>query len=197
MRSLAVITVLVASTSIASADNFVEIAGGIMIPVEDEDWTDYVESSPKLATRIGGAGQDGRVGGLLSVDWTPVNTDVDGLLGGAVESSAHRFRILANVLTQHHIGPRLALSARLGAGVDIAYVRVRENILGTERSDTDSGLAIEAGFGLWFDLGSMKVGGELAFPLSFHSDGPDDDIDLRDYTSFDIDLLFGVRFVSR
>jgi len=66
-----------------------------------------------------------------------------------------------------------------------------------ENSDTDVGFALEAGGGLWFDVGSVQVGGQFALPLGFHADGSDNDIDLDDYMSVDVDLLFGVRFVSK
>lgn len=196
MRPLPLLLVL-ALPAPAAADNFVEVLGGIMIPVEDDDWTNYVESGPKLATRLGSSGS-GNVGGMLSVDWTPLNTDDMGF-GNAVEISAHRFRILGGVTTQHALAMNMFATLRVGAGIDIGHVNVKTNLgpLSGESSDTDSGIAVEAGFGLWFRAGSMLIGGEVAAPLAFHGDSSEDEVDLADYSSFDIDLLFGVRFVSQ
>ena len=194
MRVLIALALLAAAP--AHADNFVEIAGGIMIPVSDDQWTDYIESGPKLATRIGAVGP--KVGGLLSIDWTPINADDTGF-GNAVDISSHRFRIQLAAATHQKVGANLTASFRVGGGFDIAYVNVQTNIFGlmTDDSDTDVGLALEAAGGLWFNVGSMQIGGELALPISFHDDGPDNDINLEEYTSVDLDLLFGVRFKSK
>src|SRR5688572_4911526 len=96
MRALTVFALLALPGS-ASADNFVEVAGGIMIPAGDEQWTDYVESGPKLGVKVGGYGE--QLGAILSADWTPVNTDDNSFqFGGfSVESAAHRFRLLASL----------------------------------------------------------------------------------------------------
>ena len=75
MRVLA-LALLVALPTTAVADSFVEVDGGVMIPVSDEQWTDYIESGPKLAARVGSMGQ--KIGGLVSVDWTPINADDNG-----------------------------------------------------------------------------------------------------------------------
>jgi hypothetical protein len=194
MRLLALALLVAPATSVA--DSFVEVAGGVMIPASNDQWTDYVDSGPKLAARVGSVGQT--VGGMVSIDWSPINTDDTGF-GNAFDVSAHRFRILIAAVTHQRVGANLTASFRVGAGADIAYTRIETNILGfrNEASDTDVGLALEAGFGLWFNVGSMQVGGELALPIGFHDDGPDNDIDLEDYTSVDLDLLFGVRFLSK
>lgn len=122
----------------------------------------------------------------------------DNGFGNAVDISSHRFRIQAAVASHQKIGAKLTASFRVGGGFDIAYVNVRTNFFGvtSESSDTDVGLALEGAFGLWANVGSMQIGGELAVPIGFHDDGPDNDIDLDEYTSVDIDLLFGVRFLS-
>jgi hypothetical protein len=181
----------------ALADSFVEIAGGIMIPVEDGDWTEYVDPGPKLGLRL--ASLSDKLGGMLSLDWTPLEVRSAGAFGGAFDVSAHRLRVLGSLTTAQPIASKLALSVRLGAGIDITRVHLETNVFGvrSSRTDVDSGLALEAAVGLWFNAGSVQIGGELALPLAFHSDGSDDVIDLADYSSFDVDIMFGVRFLSR
>jgi hypothetical protein len=198
MRAIALSVAILVVSARAEADNFVEVAGGIMMPVNDDDWTNYVEAGPKLAVRVGGTGSsEGTVGGLLSIDWTPIQPDDTGFAG--VDVSSDRFRILLNAYSDRHIGPKLTASFRVGAGIDIAHVNIKTNIgpFSGEDSDTDPGFALELGGGLWFDIGSLQVGGELALPLGFHADGSDNNIDLNDYMSVDVDLLFGVRFVGK
>jgi hypothetical protein len=194
---LALVAIPVVPTP-ARADGFVELVGGVLIPVADDDWTNYVESGPKLGARIGSVSQ--KVGGMLSLDWSPINTDNQGwsFLGNFADISSNRFRILANVVTHSSVGKNLTASARFGAGIDISHVSIETNILGnvTKESDTDSGIALEAAGGIWFKVSSVELGGELAIPVSFHSDDPGDQFDLNDYSSFDIDLLFGVRLRS-
>lgn len=195
MRAIVVSLAILVVPARASAESFVELAGGLMMPVGDDDWTDYVEAGPKLGLRLGGTGSEGRTSGaMISADWTPIEADDDGVFGSDI--SADRFRILVNAFAESTIGPKLTARIRVGAGVDIAHISVDVPFLG-ESSDTDPGLAVEAGAGLWFNAGSVQIGGEIALPLGFHADGRDNDIDLADYMSYDIDLLFGVRFVSR
>jgi hypothetical protein len=196
MRALVASAVLaVATAQSARADSFVEAALGAMIPVSDDQWTDYVDSGIKLAARAGTAPAGGGFGALVSVDWTPINDDDDGF--GNVDVSAHRFRILIGGTMQRRLGPKLHGSLRLGLGADITYVSIEGSFFGfqIDSSDTDLGLALEPAAGLWFDAGSVQIGGELGLPISLlHDDGDDNDIDLEDYTSVDIDLMFAVRF---
>ena len=192
MRVLAALALL-ALPARAHADSFVELAGGVMIPTADSQWTDYVEPGLKLAARAGAVGQ--KAGAMLSIDWTPLNADK--VPFGDI--SSNRFRFLVSATTLMKAAPKVHVSFRVGLGADISHVNVQTDIFGvhTENSDTDVGIALEAAGGLWFDAGSVQVGGELALPISYHDDGKDNGIDLNAYTSLDIDLLFGVRFVSK
>ncbi len=197
-RTLLASAVLAAASGTAVAENFVSAAGGVMLPVADEDWTDYVESGPKLGVRIGGSGT-GDVGGMFSADWSPLTEDDQGF-GNLAEVSSDRFRLLVHAYNDRRMGNKLRATIRAGAGIDITRVHISTNLgpLSSDTRDTDVGLAVEVGGGLWFEAGpSLQVGGELALPLSFHADDSDDDIDLNDYSSLDIDLLFGIRFVMR
>ena len=183
---------LALAPGMAHANSFIDLVGGLTTPVSDDQWQDYVESSPKLGVRLGSVSE--RAGGMLMLDWTPLATDDTGF-GDAIEASAHRFRVQVAGIAQHRAGS-LTASFRFGGGIDIARATVRTNIIGfeSEATDTHIGLALEPGFGLWFDVGSVQVGGELALPISFHDDGEGSDVDLEEYTSVDLDLLFAVRF---
>jgi hypothetical protein len=200
--SLALVLALpvLASPGRAHADNFFEISGGIAIPMANDNWTNTVETSPKLSVKAGAV--PGKIGGALSFDWTPETTDEEGFSTGvgSADISAHRFRILANVLFQLPVQRKLHFEGRAGIGVDIAHASVSGDVLGVnfDTSDTDAGLALEVGAGMWFDLSSVQVGAQVALPIGMHDHQADSNDELTfDYTSYDFDLLFGVRFVSR
>jgi hypothetical protein len=178
----------------ARADSFVDIFGGLATPLGDSDWKDSVDASPKLGLRLGAFPNE--IGGFVSADWTPYNTDSDGNFG--VDVSAHRFRLMGGVMFHHMVSNTLVATGRGSIGADIAHASATFDFLGThtEVSDTDVGLGLEMGVGLWFKVGGMEVGGELAIPISTHDhEGGQDRIAFK-YTSYDLDLLFGVRFVS-
>jgi hypothetical protein len=190
---------LVVAPIAAHADSFVELAGGITVPLGNDDWTDVVESSPKLALRAGAVGEN-RLGGMLSVDWTPYNTDAMSTVfpGGSTSISAHRFRMLANLVIESPIASRVTARARIGAGIDIAHASFEAtSIFGRfSAKDTDIGPAFEAGAGVWFTLGSVQVGGELAIPIGHHNHRASQQGEITfDYTSYDLDLMFGVKFL--
>ncbi|MFT3694886.1 MAG: hypothetical protein QM831_17180 [Kofleriaceae bacterium] len=178
--------------------------GGISIPVGDDNWTNTADTSPKLHAAVGAVGSQG-LGGAISADWTPVNLNADGgSFGnlGSVDIAAHRFRFLANLVFQHPIAKTsLVFSARIGVGLDLAHASATATVLGntTSTSDTNAGFGFELGGGLWYSLGDIQVGGELALPVASHSKHGDntDGNYTFDYTSYDIDLLLGVRLFSR
>ncbi len=201
MRALPLLTtaVLGALPVHAAAENFVEVAGGVMLPSGDDQWTDYVDSGPKLAVRVGGYGE--KLGAVISADWTPVNTDNDSFqIGGfSVDTSAHRFRLLASFAARKQLAVNMIGTVRIGAGLDAARTSITTMFGGNTDtvSETDLGLALEPAAGLWFNFGNLQVGGEVALPMSWHDDDDEGDVDLEDYTSFDVDLMFGVRFLSK
>jgi hypothetical protein len=197
MRLLMTFATLAVVATTARADNFVELAGGMAVPIGDSTWTNTADASPKIGVRAGAIAESG-IGAMLQFDWTPVNLDATGgSFGvGSTDYSAHRFRFLANGIFHHMIAPHLLVSARMGAGIDIAHGSATLNVLGntSNASDTDVGFGFEAAGGLWFQLGSMELGGELALPIAAHSHHATSTTDLTiDYTSYDIDLMVGVR----
>ncbi len=202
MRSLSVVFLLLAAASSrAWADGFVDFVGGIAAPLADNTWTNTVQTSPKLGVRAGSFSD--QFGGMLSLDWTPENLDNSGgaFPGGSVDTSGHRFRILVQALARQHVAPRITIAERAGAGVDIARGAYSASFLGstTDHSDTNVGVGFEFGGGIWFDISStMQLGGELAIPIGYHSHKSSSTGDIAfDYTSYDLDLLFGVRLWSR
>jgi hypothetical protein len=194
MRAI-VALVLVTIAAPAHAESFVDIYGGISIPIADDDWTDAVESSPVIGARAGAFPKE--IGGYLQVEWMPTNTDAQGwnVPGSSGNISAHRFRVMVGPLLHRNIGA-LSVTGRAGIGIDIAYARASGNIgpVSFDESETDVGLGFEFAGGLWFKLGNLEVGGELALPVGLHDDD-NNAIDFN-YTSVDIQLLFGVRFLS-
>lgn len=198
--------VIISSTAVggvARADSFAELMGGISVPVGDNDWTNTADTSPKLHAGVGAVGHQG-LGGMISADWTPVNLNTNGGSFGnlaGVDISAHRFRFLANLVFHREFARNLVGSARIGAGIDLAHASASGQVLGAQfsSSDSDVGFAFEIGGGVWYSLGDLQVGGEVALPIANHGkhgDNTDGNYSF-DYTSYDIDILLGVRFVSR
>jgi hypothetical protein len=195
--------VLMSTVGSARADSFAEVMGGISIPIADSNWTNTAESSPQIGARAGAVNEKG-IGGMVQFDWTPVNLDTSGGSFGGLGSTdiaAHRFRFLADLVIQRHVMPKLVASGRVGIGLDIAHASASVTVLGntTSSSDTNLGFGFELGGGLWYDLGDIEIGGELALPVAAHSkhgDGSDGNYTF-DYTSYDINILFGARFFSR
>jgi hypothetical protein len=195
MRVLVVIVALALPTS-ALADGNLELVGGISIPAGDSNWTNIADTSPKLGARIGAMRDD--IGGMLQLDWTPVNLkNMGGSFGvGDASAAAYAFRVLADFAFQHHVRPNLVISARAGLGIDVAHGSGQVTILGvtSSTSSSDVGLAVEFGGGLWYDFGGTQVGGELAVPIGNHSSkGTTSDPISFQYASYDVDILLGVR----
>lgn len=191
---------LLALAAPAHADSWFGIQGGVAVPLGDKDWTDQVESSPKLAVNAGSIGKT--VGGMVSFDWTPENTDTTSSTfpGGSSDVSAHRFRGLVGLAFQNPINSKIYFTGRMGIGLDIAHASYTLSFLGAsaEWTGTDVGPAFEVGAGIWAKVGSMLIGGEAAIPVAHHDDPGDPnsrDIGFQ-YTSYDFDILFGVRFLT-
>jgi hypothetical protein len=196
MRTYLCLAFLAVATP-AHADSFVELAGGISIPLGDDEWTDLVETSPTLAVRAGSVPKN--LGGFLSVNWMPTNTDAQGWSGPITSGdiSAHRFRLVAGPMFRHQVSNTLAVTGRAGVGADIAHASVEGTVLGTsfEESETDVGFALDFAGGVWFKVGGVEVGGEVAIPFGFHDDVNDSNVNF-DYTAYDFEIYGAVRFVS-
>ncbi len=195
MRRLSLLFLLLAAASSrASADGFVDFFGGIAAPLGDNNWTNLVDTSPKLGVRAGGL--NGAFGGLLQVDWTPENHNAQN--SAYASFAGHRFRVLVQGLAMQHVAPKISIVERAGAGIDVAYASYDIVVIGSH-STTDVGVGFEFGGGVWIDVSpSMQLGGELAVPIGLHSHKASSAGDITlDYTSYDLDVLFGVRLWSR
>ena len=197
MRSLA----LVAAAPIlllavpAKADTFLDIEGGLTTPLGDDDWNNTVESSPKLAVHAGSVANT--IGGMVSLDWTPYNTDAQADVPG-IDIAANRFRVLANLAFQSPVQKKLMLTGRVGIGADIQHASADGSIFGVNfhTDDTDVGIGFEVAGGVWVKVSSIAVGGEVALPISHHDkDNPNGEIDFV-YDTFDFDLMFGIRLMA-
>ena len=66
MRAIVYVAVLCAAVAPASADSYVGLAGGLALPVSDDQYTDTVETSPVLGLRVGATPKS--IGGFFSFD---------------------------------------------------------------------------------------------------------------------------------
>ncbi len=172
----------------AHAETFGEVQAGIANPIGNSDWTNLVSTSIKLAGRLGFTIPQG-IGAALQLDWTPININGDTAPG--IDVSAYRIRLLPNFIYHHPIAPKLSLSARVGLGIDYIHESATLTAINTTSTTSDTAFAFELGGGVWYDLGSVELGGELALPISSHSDKTSEN-----YSSYDIDILVGLRFVG-
>jgi hypothetical protein len=197
MRSLALVAAapVLLLAGAAKADTFLDIEGGLTTPLGDDDWNNTVESSPKLAVHAGSVANT--IGGMVSLDWTPYNTDAQADFPG-IDVAANRFRVLANLAFQSPVQKKLMLTGRVGVGADIQHASAEggSGIFHFETSDTDVGIGFELAGGIWVKVGSVAVGGEVALPISHHDqDNDNGEIDFV-YDTFDFDILFGVRLIG-
>ena len=198
MRSIVLLAaaLVVVMAGPAKADNFLDLEGGLTTPLGNDDWKNTVESSPKLAVHVGAIPKS--IGGMLAVDWTPYNTDTTSSTfpGGSTDISAHRFRVLGNLVFASPVKAKVMVTGRVGVGIDYQHYSSSLTVLGSTRtsSDSDLGIAFEMAGGVWFKLGGVAVGGELAIPISHH-DKNTNTFDFV-YDTYDLDLLFGVRLLA-
>jgi hypothetical protein len=195
MRAL-VAAILLVTAGAAHADGNLELAGGVSIPAGDSNWENIAKTSPKLGVRIGDFfTQD--LGVMLQADWTPVSLNNSGAAFGIGEAAfaAHVFRVLIDFAGQHHVTEHIVLSGRAGIGIDIAHASGSISVGGVSgsRADTDVGLAVEFGGGVWYDFGGTQVGGEIAVPIGNHSAASENGSFAFQYAMWDVDILAGVR----
>lgn len=194
--TISAFTIAIATTAAATpaaADGYAEAVVGLAVPVADDDYDNYADDSLKLGLRAGGGAGPTKL--ELTGDFTMVNPEFEG--NDVLDSSAQRYRILVGARHQVPVG-KAALFVRLAGGVDIAHASVFGTVFGVdfETSDTDPGIAAEAGMGITVPIaGKLYVGGHIAVPMAFHFDEDDDqdpDDVFFDYTGVDIDVLFTI-----
>jgi hypothetical protein len=171
---------------------------GLQLPVADNNWTNYVDASPKIGVRAGAV--QGALAGMVSADFTPERLTAKTSMPGGFDAgaSAYRFRFLAHLGFEHPVTEKLTVTARVGAGLDLAHGSYDFTVLGvrSQSSESDLGFAFEFGGGIWWDIGSAQIGGELAVPIGNHDKASQNGSVGFQYTSYDIDMLFAVRVLG-
>jgi len=177
----------------ARADRYVEGYAGASIPVADDDYDDVFDTTFALGARVGaGSGALALEG---SFEWAPGNFEGDTSIGN-VEWSASRLRLLGGVRFRSRLGATATGFVRLGAGIEIATIEAHGTVIvPVDASESDTGLALDAGAGVVVASGSLLVGGQVALPIGIHTDDAGDTID-QDGTDVDVELLLtvGTRF---
>jgi hypothetical protein len=188
--SLVAALLVAAAAEPARADSFVAVGGGVAFPLGDEDWNDFVESSPTLYVR-GGGGKNLRPGARVlvegSFELTFLSTELDD--GALLEADISRYRALLGVRFEQLMTRKILLAVRGGIGIDHLRGEFSSPLFpDRSESDSDTGLAFELAIGPWFSAGSVALGFELALPIGLH------DEENFDFRTTDLSLLGGVRF---
>lgn len=195
IATLCAVLAMVGWTSSASAqaqkDNTAEIVAGVVFPLGEDEYENFLDPSFKFGGRIAFYGQPksrGPQAGLeIGFDWTPAENDLDDI--AFVDASFNRFRILAGARLRKPLGSKASVFFRAAAGVDFIMGHVEEELLGTDWDENDLGVALEFGGGVAARLGNMLIGFQAALPIAFHWE---DDPEQYDYTGYDVDFLFTV-----
>ncbi len=175
----------------AQKDSTAEIVAGVVFPLGEDDYEEFLDPSFKFGGRVVFFGQPSarrtQTGFEVGFDWTPAENDLDDI--AFVDASFNRFRLLAGARLHKPISKRASLFFRAAAGVDFIMGHVEEGLLGTDWDENDLGIAVEVGGGVVAHLGKMMVGFQAALPIAFHWE---DDPEQYDYTGYDADFLFTV-----
>ena len=163
---------------------------GFMIPLGDDDFTDYVDVSFSLGVpgRVGYLWKLGPIliGPELSSYFTPGTEDDD--IPGNLDM--YRFRILGGVRIVYAFPrmPRLRIVGRVLIGIDVAWGEW--SFWGGDDDDSSAGVGFEFSFGMEFIVHRrIAVGAAMGFPMAYHGD---DFFGLEDYFSGELDYIFYV-----
>jgi hypothetical protein len=177
----------------AHAEGFIIIGGGASFPVGDADWEQTVESSPTLVVRGGGGRRTGQRSRLFiegSFEYTPLTTNLDSAL---LQLDLSQYRALIGVRLESAIARGALVALRAGLGMDHLRAEVSSPLLPGSSTDTDTGVALDVGGGVWFTAGPVMLGVELALPIGFHDDQDANGANL-DFRNTALSLLAGARF---
>jgi hypothetical protein len=168
----------------ASAEPFIDLGAGLVVPLAEEDWTDFVDASAILSVR-GGAITSPSLGFMASLDYSPFSEDVRNV-------DVSRVRLMGHVMFVSQRSSKMMMTGRIGAGID--NVKLKVEIFGNVAAeDSDTGFALEGAIGGWFAVSpSVFLGIEGAVPIAYHSDDDNPDVDL---TTIDLIALFGARIM--
>jgi hypothetical protein len=166
---------------------FFDPALGVMIPMADDDYTDHVGVSFKLAFLTGGF--IFRIGPIflgpeLAVDFTPLNVKED---YDQFNLKLFRMRIQAGARIVYPIPryERMRLFWRFNIGMDIAWGDW--DIRGVNEDDASTGLALDfiGGFEIMVHR-IVGVGAYMALPVSVHTGHF---FNVEGYNSLDLDFM--------
>jgi len=182
------------ATAQSHGDNSAEVIAGVVFPLGEDDYENFLDPSFKFGGRVvffGSARSRGRQVGLeVDFDWTPAANDLDDTRW--VDASFNRFRVLAGARMRKDINPKASFFIRAAGGIDIVTGRIEEQLLGTDWEENDLGVALEFGGGVTAHLGDLLIGAQAAIPIAIHWDDDPNDYWEYDYTGYDFDLLFTV-----
>ncbi len=176
---------------------FEGLVGGSQ-PLSDPSWTGSVRTSPAVGARFGA--RRGALGALVSADlgFEQLKTPSQILPFSTNEQTLRRWRFLAQFAYEHRPIPDLALEGRVGIGidyVDASYNTSQGGAVPASFDESDIGLALEVAGAAWWRVGdSVDLGGTLALPIAHHA-ATSGSASFQ-YTSYDLQLLLGVRFSS-
>lgn len=174
------------------ADAYVMFSAGGLLPVGDADWEDSIDSSLTLGARAGVASKAGRGARLAfeaTLEYAPLSPDFASSL---FDVELSRYRLLGGVRYETLVTRGAVLS--LHAGLGFAHLAIDVTGPLGQGSDTDNGLALDLGAGLWFGVSrTALLGVDVSLPTGFHEDNdPDDDAEL-DLRTTELALTFGAR----
>jgi hypothetical protein len=180
----------------ARADVFLMAGGGVLFPLGDEDWNDGVDTSPSLYVRGGGGRRLDATSRLLAEVSVEYSVLADNVSNSALDVDLNRYRVLFGARFERLLRAGTLLALRGGLGVSHLRAETTSPLVpNVSRSDTDTGVAIEVGGGLWFAAGPVLIGLELALPIGLHrDDGRDVNRPSFDFRTTELSLLGGVRF---
>lgn len=181
----------ISSARSARAEAYLMFSGGGLLPTGDADWEDFIDSSLTFGARAGVANRTGRGARLAFeavLEYAPLSPESVPLF----EVELDRYRLLGAVRYEMLVARGALLSMHAGLGVAHLEMEVTSPI--GQGSDSDSGLAMDLGAGLWFGVSrTALLGVDVSLPTAFHEDdNPDDNAEL-DLRTTELALTFGAR----
>jgi hypothetical protein len=189
------------SPAVAEGSGFLFFGGGATIPVGDSTWNQSGEPGPTIKA---GAAMHRGAGAMLTLELSDIHVSSAANVYPiyAENPSLRRLRVLGHAIYElpNALESGMALTVHAGFGLDRVYSYYEQVIAATtfEYTATFNGYAFELGAHIWFDLATgIDLGAELSLPISTHSAirASGDPVGFN-YTSFDLDIMFALRFTS-
>jgi hypothetical protein len=147
-----------------------DFAGGVTIPISDDDYKNFADPSFKLSLKMGAIFYVSRHFGISAegqFDWVPVNTDDDTYQKNGINAQFNRIRFLggSRFIIPFGIG---SFYLRVALGVDYITGSLSASAFGVTASrDTSStAFTFEPGFGVQFNVvRHLVVGVYTGFPI--------------------------------